>query len=311
MRILVVGAGATGGYFGGRLLEAGRDVTFLVRPGRAAQLAETGLSITSCCGNVTLPAPPTVLAGKLREHFDVVLLSCKAYDLAEAAETFAPAVGTNTAILPLLNGMRHLDLLEDRFGADRVLGGVCLISARLDPMGPIVHLNDIHRFVFGERTGARTPRVESLARVLAGCRFESYASDNILLEMWEKWVFLAALAGATCLMRASIGDIVAAGGADLLNALFEECRALATAAGSPPRPDFVERARRRITSAESTLIASMLGDIERGGQTEADHVLGDLLRYSNAACEAPLLRLAHIAVKSYEARRRRDGLKLA
>jgi 2-dehydropantoate 2-reductase len=256
---------------------------------------------------VTLPAPPTVLAEKLRQYFDVVLLSCKAYDLTEAAETFAPAVGPNTVILPLLNGMRHLNLLDERFGADRVLGGVCLISARLDPAGRIVHLNDIHRIVLGERTRVRTPRVEAVARAMAGCRFQSYASDNIVLEMWEKWVFLAALAGATCLMRASVADIVVAGGADFANALLEECRTLATAAGSPPRPEFVERVRPRITSAESTLVASMLGDIERGGLTEADHILGNLLQYANASCEAPLLRLAYTAVKSYEARLRREG----
>src|SRR5262245_17021111 len=107
MRFLVVGAGATGGYFGGRLLETGRDVTFLVRPARAERLAQTGLSITSPAGNATLPSPPTVLAADLKKPFDVVVLSCKAYDLEQAIESFAPAVGPQTAIIPLLNGMRH------------------------------------------------------------------------------------------------------------------------------------------------------------------------------------------------------------
>jgi 2-dehydropantoate 2-reductase len=116
MRVLVVGAGAIGGYFGGRLLEAGRDVTFLVRPRRAAELAQTGLVIRSKLGDMNLPAPPTVTSDTLRQAFDLVILSCKAYDLDDAMTSFAPAVGPETVILPLLNGMRHLDALEARFG---------------------------------------------------------------------------------------------------------------------------------------------------------------------------------------------------
>jgi 2-dehydropantoate 2-reductase len=153
MRFLVVGAGATGGYFGGRLLEAGRDVTFLVRSARAERLAASGPTIASPAGDVTLPSPPTVLAAELRAPFDVVILSCKAYDLEAAIESFAPAVGPQTAVVPLLNGMRHLDALDARFGADRVLGGSCFISAKLDEAGRIAHVSDIHRLTFGERTG--------------------------------------------------------------------------------------------------------------------------------------------------------------
>src|SRR5215471_12034890 len=168
MRFLVVGAGATGGYFGGRLLEAGQAVTFLVRPARAEQLAATGLTITSPAGNGTLRSPPTVLAADLRTPFDVVLLSCKAYDLDGAIASFAPAVGPATAVVPLLNGMRHLDVLAARFGADRVLGGSCFISAKLDEGGQIAHVSDIHRLAFGERAGGRSPRVEALATAMAG-----------------------------------------------------------------------------------------------------------------------------------------------
>jgi 2-dehydropantoate 2-reductase len=122
MSFLVIGAGATGGYFGGRLLEAGQDVTFLVRPARAERLAAAGLMITSPAGDIALRSPPTVLATELRTPFDAVILSCKAYDLDGAIESFAPAVGPDTAVVPLLNGMRHLDALDARFGADRVLG---------------------------------------------------------------------------------------------------------------------------------------------------------------------------------------------
>src|SRR5215207_2580797 len=168
MRFLVVGAGATGGYFGGRLLEAGRDVTFLVRPARAQRLAAAGLTIASPAGDVSLRPPSPVLAAELRAPFDAVLLSSKAYDLGDAIDSFAPAVGPDTAVVPLLNGMRHLDTLDARFGAGRVLGGSCFISTRLDEGGHIAHVSDIHRLTFGERAGGRSPRVESLAAALAG-----------------------------------------------------------------------------------------------------------------------------------------------
>jgi 2-dehydropantoate 2-reductase len=309
MRFLVVGAGATGGYFGGRLLEAGCDVTFLVRPARARRLTATGLTIASPAGNVTFRSPPTVLAAELRRPFDTVILSCKAYDLDGAIESFAPAVGPDTAVVPLLNGMRHLDILDARFGEDRVLGGSCFISAKLGEDGQISHVSDIHRLAFGERAGGLSPRVEALAAAMAGAKFEAVASDQILLVMWEKWVFLAALAGITCLTRAAVGDIVAAGGADLAAALLDECRAIAAAAGYPPRPDSLKASLARLTDSGSAVTASMLGDVERRGRTEADHVLGDFLRRRGGASDGDrsLLGVAYLAVKAAAARAARES----
>src|SRR5215470_8704655 len=307
MRFLVVGAGATGGYFGGRLLEAGRDVTFLVRPARAERLAAAGLTITSPASDVTLRSPPAVLASELRDPFDAVILSCKAYDLDGAIESFAPAVGPDTAVVPLLNGMRHLDALDARFGADRVLGGSCFISARLDEGGQISHVSDLHRLAFGERSGGLSPRVEALAADMAGAKFEAVASDQILLAMWEKWVFLASLAGVTCLARAAVGDIVAAGGADLAAALLEECRAIATAAGYPPRADALKASLARLTDPGSSVTASMLGDVERRGRTEADHVLGDLVRRCGGAQDGDRSLLRWRTWRSRRPRRGRRG----
>jgi 2-dehydropantoate 2-reductase len=309
MRFLVIGAGATGGYFGGRLLEAGRDVTFLVRPPRAERLAATGLTITSSSGNITLRSPATVLAGQLRTPFDVVILSCKAYDLGGAIESFAPAVGPDTTIVPLLNGMRHLNALDARFGANRVLGGACFISAKLGDDGTITHISDIHRLAFGERAGGSSHRVEAIAAAIAGAKFQAVASDDIVLEMWEKWVFLASLAAVTCLTRSAVGDIITAGGADLAPALLDECRAIAAAAGYPPRADSMRASLGRLTDSGSEVTASMLGDVERRGRTEADHVLGDLLRRRADASDGDrsLLRVAYIAVKAAEARAARES----
>jgi len=307
MRILVVGAGAIGGYFGGRLRQAGRDATFLVRPRRAAQLATAGLIIKSPLGDVNLPAPATVTAESLRERFDLILLSCKAYDLAAAADSFAPAVGANTAILPLLNGMAHIDVLSKRFGAGAVLGGQCVISVTLDADGRVLHLNDTHLLSFGELNGAKSPRAVAIAAAMAGARFESRLSAAILQEMWEKWVLIATMAGITCLMRAAVGDIVAAGGGDLALALLDECAAIAAAYGFAPRQDIALRNRAMLTAPGSTFAASMLRDIERGASIEGDHIVGDLVRRGEAkGIDLPLLRIAYAHLKSYEARRKRE-----
>jgi 2-dehydropantoate 2-reductase len=308
LRILVVGAGATGGYFGARLLEAGRDVTFLARPRRAAELAR-GLAVVSPFGDVVLPAPPTVTAETLREAFDIILLSCKAYDLESAMDALAPAVGPQTAILPLLNGMRHLDALSARFGPERVLGGFCAISSTLDPDGKILHFIQIHTLAFGERDGARSARVEAIASALSGAKFDARRSENILQDMWEKWVLIAAGAGITCLMRAAIGDIVAAGGADISLALLEECAEIAAAQGFRPRPASIESTRALLAAPGSTMMASMLRDIERGARVEADPILGDLLARAGEPTHARLLRIAYAHLKAYEARRAREAPK--
>jgi 2-dehydropantoate 2-reductase len=304
MRILVVGAGAIGGYFGGRLLEAGRDVTFFVRPGRREQLVSSGLSIRSPMGDVDLPSPPTIAAEVVHEPFDLILLSCKSYDLDGAIESFAPAVGPGSAILPLLNGMRHLDVLDRRFGPDRVLGGLCIISSALDPEGRVLHLNDLHTLAFGERDGSLSARAVAIGQVFECVRVDARLSPAILHEMWEKWIFIAALAGITCLMRATIGDIVAAGGAGLAMSLLDECAAIATAAGFRPSEPSIERSRAMLTTPGSSLAASMFRDIERGAPTEGDHIIGDLLSRGIAhGVVTPVLRIADAHLRAYAERR--------
>jgi 2-dehydropantoate 2-reductase len=307
MRTLVVGAGAVGGYFGGRLAEAGRDVTFLVRPKRRAELAESGLVIRSPIGDATIANPKTVLASQVSAPFDLVLLSSKAYDLEDAIAAFAPAVGPETAILPLLNGMRHLDILDQRFGKERVLGGQCVIAATLNAQRQIVHLNQAHLIGFGERDGSSSDRVRAIQELMTGARFTAQASTTIVSDMWEKWVFLATLAGCTCLMRAAVGDIASApGGSDFALELLEECRSVATAAGSNPRRPFLERARVMLTDTQSPFTASMLRDIENNAPVEADHVIGDLLARAGDL-EVSLLRVVYTHLKAYEARRARSA----
>lgn len=305
MRFLVVGAGALGGYFGGRLLEAGRDVTFLLRPRRVAQLAKTGLVIQSPQGNLQLPAPKHVLADGIDGPYDVILVGSKAYDLASTMDSFAPAVGPDTVILPLLNGMQHIDALAERFGEERVLGGLCLISATLDDEGRVLHLNDTHDLNYGERAGGRSACVDAIAAQFAGANFGSNASENILQEMWEKWVFIASAAGVTTLLRASFGEIVAAGGEAVSLSIFDECSAIAAHNGFAPRAAAVQRGRAFLTMPGSPITASMYKDMARGAAVEADHIIGDLLRRKAPGQPATpsVLQIAYVNLKAYEARR--------
>jgi 2-dehydropantoate 2-reductase len=286
-------------------LRAGRDVTFLVRSRRAAELARTGLVVKSKLGDVDLPAPPTVSAEMLKAPYDLVLLSCKAFDLDGAMGSFAPAVGPDTAILPLLNGIGHLDALARRFGDQTVLGGQVGISVTLDPEGRILHLNDGLSLSLGELSGARTPRSEAIAAEFAATGIQAGPSETVLQDMWEKWVLIASVAGITCLMRGSIGDIVAGGGAPLAEALLDEISAIATLNGFLPRPASAQRARAMLTAAGSPFTASMLRDVEGNRAVEVDHVLGDLLKRGKDG-RYPVLTAAHIHLKAYEARRARS-----
>ncbi len=305
MRILVVGAGAVGGYFGGRLVEAGRDVTFLVRPRRAQQLRSDGLVIKSPHGDITL-TPKLLLTEQLAEPFDLVLLSCKAFDLDAAMASIRAAVGPGTVILPLLNGLAHLDALDAAFGAERVLGGQCVIAATLDGDGHVVQLAPMNAITFGERDGTLSPRVQAIAMELGGAGFEVHASTAILQEMWEKWVFVATLAGVTTLMRGPVGAIMASpGGPEFILGVLDECCAVAEAAGYSPRAPSLARTRALLTAEGSPLTASMFRDIQAGAPIEANHMIGDLIARGEA-CKIPVSRLhiilTHLA--TYERQRR-------
>ena len=300
MRILVVGAGATGGYFGGRLAQAGRDVTFLVRPKRADQLRTDGLRIVSPHGDATI-SPKTVTTGQIDGTFDVVLLAVKAYALDRALEDFAPALGPTSVILPMLNGMRHIDVLIERFGESAVLGGVCIVQTMLDDAGRIVQLADAQELTYGERTGPLSPRVTALDSVMQGAGFKATASEAILQAMWNKWVLLASLGGITCLLRGTIGQIEAApGGADLALQLLHECVACADASGYPPGNEFLANIGKVLTTAGSNLASSMYRDLQRGNDVESDHILGDLLARSRSfGLSAPVLAAAFANLTIY------------
>lgn len=315
MRILVLGAGGTGGYFGGRLAEGGADVTFLVRPARAAQLAADGLVIRSPLGDarvavqhVTAEQLPALAAAR---PFDLVLLSCKAYDLESSMAAIAPAVGEGTSVLPILNGLRHYPALEERFGAQRVLGGLCFISATKAADGAVLHLNDLARVTFGERAAsAQSARCLALAAVFEQAGVQYRHATHVAEDIWVKYSFLAALAAGTCLMRGAIGQIVAAqGGQQILEGLYAECLAVAQADGWPIPQAEREKALQALTDKASPITASMLRDMQAGQDIEGLQIVGDMLHRAQAAgLAAPLLAVAWAHLQVYSARRDAHGL---
>jgi 2-dehydropantoate 2-reductase len=300
MRLLILGAGATGGYFGGLLAKAGADVTFLVRPKRREQLGADGLTIESRDGNIATPVK-AITQDQIAGPFDAVILSSKAYDLAGAIETIRPAVGETTLVVPLLNGMHHLDDLDAAFGKSRVLGGTCHISVVLEADGRIRHLSPFASLTLGPRAAAQEEGAKRLHNELVRGGFDARYSDNVIGAMWEKWILLATLAGSTCLMRASIGEIVRANGTQFISGMLDECCAVAKATGYPPRPAAESGARATLTEPKSNISASMRRDIERGARIEADHIVGDLIsRGREHAIATPLLDIAYIHLQAYQ-----------
>ncbi len=305
MRVLVLGAGAIGGFFGSRLIEAGSEVDFLVRPQRAARLASEGLNVRT--GRGTFAAPVSVLTTvDAADPHDLVLLSCKAYDIDPAIEAIRPAVGPGTVVLPLLNGLRHLGQLDEAFGAERVLGGLCHVSVAYSAEdGVIRQLGSLARLTFGCRT-SRQRIPETVRASLLAMTADVRESEDILAAMWRKFAFISALAGITCLLRADIGAIVATpDGASLASHLYFECAEVARRSGHEPGEDAIAEAIAALTATGSPLKASMLRDLERGAATEVEHVLGDLLARAQALeVDAPLLAAACTSLRIHENRLR-------
>jgi len=306
MRFLVLGAGALGGYFGGKLLQGGADVTFLVRPKRAAQLAEHGLVVKTHEGEIRCPAK-TLQAGQIASPFDVIVMSCKAYDLPAAMDAVAPAVGPGTAIWPVLNGVRHVATLSEQFGREQVLGGLTAVNAALMPNGDIVQSPvKIDLTKLGELDGQISQRCLNIQQSFATSGTKAEASDTIMAWMWAKFHGFTSAAVIATLCRSRAGAIAAAPTSPaFVDAVLDECGRVASAEGYPPPPSTAEQVHGLFSNRDSAYGPSILVDMEEGRQTEGEHTVGDMLdraRRHNLA--APLLTAALCNLQAYEARRR-------
>jgi 2-dehydropantoate 2-reductase len=301
MRLLVVGAGSTGGYFGGRIVQAGLDVTFLVRDLRAAQLRERGLQISSPHGDAVLQ-PKLITADAIAEPFDAILLTVKGFQLDAAMKDIAPAVGPETMIVPVLNGMQHMDIIARRFTPHNLVGCALKVATVLNDDGRVVQLTPLQDFAYGELDGRTTPRIQALDTFMRRADIGARLSSAIRREMWEKWILLAALGAITCLMRGTIGEIEAcAGGKNFALQLFDEVVAIVQAVGEPPSEAFLNMAREQLTAKGSPLASSMFRDLQRGRRIEVENITGDLLRRAlDTRVAVPLLSAAYVHLSVYQ-----------
>ncbi len=301
MKILVVGAGAIGGFFGAKLAQAGRDVTFLVRGSRALELKHNGLQIISPTGNLTIQ-PHTIASNEILSPYDIVLLSVKAPSLDSAISDMKTAVGPDTMIYPALNGMGHMEALAQAFGKHAVVGGVCMVSTTLDDQGRILQLNEVNKLVYGELNGEITPRIQSFDQTISHAGFDTELSAHIIQDMWNKWVFIATLGLGTCLLNGDIGQInsVPDGEAAILQCL-DECASVASASGFPTPEPFLARIRQVYVDKNSKLASSMFRDMQSGAKVEVEAILGDLLKHSQSHnLKTPLLQAGCVRLRIYQ-----------
>jgi len=308
VKILILGAGAVGGYWGARLTQAGIDTTFLLREKRAAKVKAEGLVVKSPKGDAIVPVK-VITKGGDGGPYDVVVLACKAYDLDSAMESIAPAIGPDSTIVPMLNGHAHFAALDKKFGAEKVAGGLARISGMLGPNGEILH-SGANGVSFGERDGK--PARASLVALDAACKkagIEGGLNPNINQDLWDKWIMLGSIASMCSAMRGTVGDIAATeDGAAIMAEILEECRKVATAEGFPPSDKTVGAIRAGLTTPGSKAVASILGDMEKGGAVEGAQIVGDMLgRARKHGIAAPNLRFAYAHLQAYEARRARTG----
>lgn len=283
MKILILGCGAIGGYFGGRLQQAGLDVTFLVREHRQKLLHENGLSITSPFGDAHLQVN-TVTKASLNGTYDLIILTCKSYDLDDAIDTISPAVGNETVIVPLLNGLNHFQKLDEKFKTDKVLGSFCYLSVTMDDNGNIQHLSSSHTLTLGRRHSSQSSLLKSLSEKMSHANFDVKVSDDIMADLWSKFTFLCTAAALNCMMRGNIGMIMNTRfGRQVITDILNECNAVASAFGYSSLAKDRQLALDQLTENNSPFEASMYKDMKINHRTEFDHIVGDMVKKGQAA----------------------------
>lgn len=300
MRILMAGAGATGGYFGARLAQAGQDVTFLVRERRYQQLQENGLVLQTPQGTEKLQ-PQLTQAGTLTGHYDLIIITVKSFALDQVMDDITPVVGPDTLIMPILNGMRHIATLQQRFGEDKVMGGLCKINATLGDNGEVIQMTPLHQLYYGALDGNNDARLQRVDAALRDCQVDTFFSDNIMDELWEKWLLLSTLGAVCCLARGNTQQILTSrGGEALLQGIFTEILTVISAEGYQPRPAVTARIFELLNNPATPMTSSMYRDLTQGFNIEADQVIGDLLlRAKRTGLATPLLNAVDVNLQVY------------
>ncbi len=306
MNVLILGAGGVGGYLGCRLMQSGVPVVFLARGQTVRRLNENGLRLTSPFGDWEGEVQAITAADRPRMAFDLVVLACKTYDLAQAIDDIRPFVGARTKVLPLLNGVTHMERLVAAFPS-AVLGGLAHIMVSVSADGAIVHGNDLHRYRFGALPGGddRVPR--DLVDALGQVPIEAGVSAHILDEMWSKFQFISGFAAVTSLLKGSAGMIAATeDGADIMREALAETARIAEAEGFPVSAEHMGSVTALSTERGSGFTSSLLRDVAAGRRAEGDALVGDMLRRARRhSISAPVLRMAWACLQVYERDRAR------
>ena len=293
MKILILGAGGVGGYFGARLIQAGADVTYLLRDKRHAKIQAEGLVVETPKDSFTVQ-PKAITRDQLKPEYDLIVLAPKSFDFEDALASLEGA-SAKGVFLPFLNGLDHIQQLDAKFGKDRVMGGVAQIAATISSTGAVKQLTDLHMLTVGHRSAAHEQIARDFYALCENAGFDRLYSENIEQSLWDKWVFLASLAGMTTLCRGHVGKISAAPwGIESTTSLYAESCAIAAANGFPTKESAQKRSLDMLTNVKSSFAASMLRDLTQGNMTEHEHILGQLIqRGVNKGIACPLLKIAH------------------
>lgn len=301
LRILVLGAGGIGGYFGGRLAENDQDVTFLVRSKRKAYLEQNGLTIHSKQGDCQLE-PKLITKASQVEPFDVILLSSKSYHLEQAIEDLKPFVNESTVIIPLLNGIAHVSRLQSEFGTEKIMGGYCLIETTLNSQGEVVQTSPFDKLYFGELDGSESARAKAIAEAFSGTKASFKLTHQIEQGMWQKYLMITVLSSITTLMHAPVGPIRDSdGGTKFVRDLYDETVAIMHAHHAPLADKIVDQYMDAFEQLSYHFKTSMQRDMEKGLNIETDHLQGYLLDLAEQYhMDAPLLRCVYQNHKVYK-----------
>jgi len=297
VKILILGAGAIGGFFGAHLMKSGANVSFLVREKRKDELKKSGINIFSINGE--LKVNPKLLDKNLSgQHFDVIILTNKSYDLIESIREIQPYVN-KTVIIPLLNGMAHYEILDKEFGKEKIFGGTAYISTAMNNYGSIQQITSRASIKFGPRTQKNISIANKFYEICKETEFECDFSDHIELELWRKYVLIGATTASTVLFQKPLGEICATTyGKRLIIEIHEECKKIVLSKGFDIGIEATNYNLKLITDKDSLLKASMLRDFESGKKTECEHILGyliELAKRNNVQCN--LIKAAHTRIQ--------------
>ena len=288
MKILVLGVGGIGGFFGSHLHVVGEDVTFLVREKKKLIIEKKGIQIRSPIGNFSIQ-PNLITKNELTPIYDIILLTCKSYNLEEVIADLGPLNGFGV-IIPFLNGQTHLQKLDSCFNKKNVYGGVAYISSNVDENGVIEHVGKNNKITFGSRSGENSGLIKDFYNRCLKTKFDTSLSDNIDQDVWEKWIFIATVAGATTLFKTSLDKInISREGIKFIMGLFEECCQISKLNGFEISEEVKNIHESFFINTNSKVKASMLIDMERKSMTEHEHIFKEFINLGNLKKFDPVL----------------------